>query len=66
MSKTGYKRESKTMTEVSVIEFKFTKDDSDSSASRTQEVSNLIAQMIEMSHKRGRPSKHDEEISDAA
>lgn len=66
MSKQGYKRESKTMTEVSVIEIKFVKDDLDSCATRTQEVRNLIAQMIEMSHKRGRPSKHIEEISDAA
>jgi hypothetical protein len=66
MSKAGYKRESKTMTEVTVIDFKFIKDDSDLSASRTQEVRNLIAQMIEMSHKRGRPSKQGEEIPNAA
>jgi len=66
MSKQRYKRESKTMSEVSVIELKFVPDDLESSATRTHEVRNLISQMIEMSHRRGRPAKQIEEISDAA
>ena len=54
------------MSEVSVIELKFVPDDLESSATRTHEVRNLISQMIEMSHRRGRPAKQIEEISDAA
>lgn len=54
------------MKDVKVISLEFVKDDSGSSAERTQEVRKLIAQMIELSHRRGRPSKEEEEISDAA
>lgn len=66
MRKPRYKRGAKTMKDVKVISVEFVKDDSGSSAQRTQEVRKLIAQMIELSHKRGRPSKEDEEISNAA
>jgi len=66
MRKPRYKRGEKTMKDVKVISVEFVKDDSGSSAQRTQEVRKLIAQMIELSHKRGRPSKEDEEISNAA
>ena len=66
MKRPRYKRGAKTMKDVKVISIKFVKDDSGASAERTQEVRKLIAQMIELSHKRGRPSKEDEEISNAA
>ncbi|MBL7670346.1 MAG: hypothetical protein JNM39_07650 [Bdellovibrionaceae bacterium] len=54
------------MRNVKVVSFEFVKDESGSSAERTEEVRNLIAQMIELSHKRGRPTKFDEEEKNAA
>ncbi|MBL7544864.1 MAG: hypothetical protein JNL11_13690 [Bdellovibrionaceae bacterium] len=66
MRKPRNKCGSKTMKDVKVIEVTFVQDDSGSSAERTREVRKLIAQMIELSHKRGRPAKEEEEISNAA
>jgi hypothetical protein len=57
---------SKTIKEVKVINLEFVKDDSGKSRERTDEIRNLIAQMIELSHKRGRPSKEEVEVSNAA
>ncbi len=54
------------MTNVQSMKLEFIKDESGQSASRSAEVLNLIAQMIELSHKRGRPSKGDEVNSYAA
>ena len=61
-----YKRGAKTMKDVKVIDVTFVRDDSGSSAERTTEIRKLIAQMIEFSHKRGRPAKAEEGDSDAA
>ena len=66
MRKPRYNRGAKTMKDVKVVSFEFIKDESESSAARTEEVKNLIAQMIELSHKRGRPTKDEEEIPNAA
>jgi hypothetical protein len=66
MSKARYKGASKTMRDVKVINFEFVKDESGNSRERTEEVRNLIAQMIDLSHKRGRPSKEDKEMPNAA
>lgn len=49
-----------------MINLEFVKDESGNSRERTEEVRNLIAQMIELSHKRGRPRKEEEEVSNAA
>ena len=49
------------MRDVKVIEVTFVQDDSGSSAERTREARKLIAQMIELSHKRGRPAKEEED-----
>lgn len=57
---------SKTMKTVCVASFEFVKDDSGLSESRTQEVKILLSQIIESSHKRGRPSKLDQEVDNAA
>lgn len=54
------------MRDVKVVSFEFVKDESGNSLERTEEVRNLIAQMIELSHKRGRPKKDDEELKNAA
>ncbi len=59
-------RESKTLKNVVVTEIHFVKDESEQSEVRANEVKNLIAQMIELSHKRGRPTKINVEILDAA
>lgn len=66
MRKARNKCGSKTMKDVKVIEVTFVKDESGSCAERTSEVRKLIAQMIELSHKRGRPAKEEEEVSNAA
>ena len=66
MRKPRYKRGAKTMKDVKVIEVTFVKDESGSSAERSREVRKLIAQMIESSHKRGRPAKEEEEVLNAA
>ena len=58
--------ESKTMQKVKVIEVVFVRDESESSDVRVDEARNLIAQMIDGSHQRGRPAKFDEELKDAA
>lgn len=57
MSRRSSKRESKTLNEVNVLEIIFVADESTFSVSRTAEVKKLIAQMIELAHKRGRPTK---------
>lgn len=57
---------SKTMKTVNVISFKFEKDSSGLSEARTKEIKNLLAQVIESSHKRGRPSKNEIEVENAA
>ncbi len=57
---------SKTMRDVKVLNLHFVKNESGSSRERTEEVRKLIAQMIELSHKRGRPIKDDLGVSDAA
>lgn len=59
-------RESKTMQNVKVIEVVFVRDESESSGMRIDEARNLIAQMIDGSHRRGRPAKSPEEVKDAA
>ncbi len=66
MSQSGYKKASKTMNRVNVIDICFVTDDSGRSAARTEEVRKLIAQMINLSHKRGRPSANCMEDLDAA
>ena len=66
MRKPRYKQGCKTMKDVKVIGFEFIKDESGNSSERTEEVRNLIAQMIELSHKRGRPNKDDEGVLNAA
>lgn len=59
-------RESKTMRNVKVTEIVFLRDVSESCDVRVAEAKNLIAQMIELSHQRGRPAKSAEEMKDAA
>lgn len=59
-------RESKTLRNAKVIEVVFMKDESVSDEIRITEAKNLIAQMIEMSHRRGRPRKVEKENEDAA
>lgn len=66
MRKPRYKGASKTMRNVKVINFEFVKDETGNSRERTEEVRNLIAQMIELSHKRGRPLKEDKDLPNAA
>ena len=66
MKKPRYSRGAKTMKDVKVASLEFVKDESGNSRDRTEEVRNLIAQMIELSHKRGRPTKEDEEVPNAA
>lgn len=66
MSRERTRMISKTMRDVKVLELHFVKDESGYSRARTEEVRNLVAQIIELSHKRGRPSKTDLEVSDAA
>jgi hypothetical protein len=66
MRKPRYNRGAKTMKDVKVVSIEFVKDESGLSSERTQEVRNLIAQMMELSHKRGRPSKEEEEVPNAA
>ena len=66
MSKTYEKRESKTLRNVQVIEIQFLKDNSENCGARTDEARNLIAQMIDLSHKRGRPTKLAKEVLNAA
>ncbi len=59
-------RESKTLRNVKVIEVVFLRDESIFSEMRITEAKNLIAQMLEMANKRGRPRKVTEESEDAA
>lgn len=60
-------RESKTMNHVPQVEINYVKDDSGLSVSRSQEVAEIIFQMMLISRKRGRPSKRsDMEVLDAA
>lgn len=59
-------KESKTMRGAKVNEVIFLKDESINAESRIAEVRNLVAQMIEMSHQRGRPKKSTKEIENAA
>jgi len=66
MSKSTNKRGTKTMKEVKVVRFEFVKDESHSCEARTEEVRDLIAQMIELSHQRGRPKKEEQEVCNAA
>lgn len=54
------------MKDVKVIAVDFVKDETGDSTERTCEVRILIAQLIELSHKRGRPTKEEEEVSNAA
>ena len=60
------RRKSKTLKDIRVMKFEFVKDESSHSVDRSDEAINLIAQMIELSHKRGRPSKEDQEFDHAA
>ncbi len=63
----GRSRETKTLRNAKVIEVVFVKDESLLSVARITEAKNLIAQMIELAHKRGRPArKKCEEDKDAA
>lgn len=66
MRKPRYKWGAKTMKDVKVIAVDFVKDETGDSTERTCEVRILIAQLIELSHKRGRPTKEEEEVSNAA
>lgn len=66
MSRRNLKRESKTLTDIATTEIKLIIEDSQMNSTRTQEVRNLISQMIELAHKRGRPLKEVEEILNAA
>lgn len=66
MSRDVKERKSKTMREVQVIQLDFVRDGSERAESRTNEVKNLIIQMIELSHKRGRPMKDEKEVPHAA
>jgi len=59
-------RKSKTMRDVQVIQLDFVRDESERAESRTNEVKNLIVQMIELSRKRGRPMKDEKEVPYAA
>ena len=54
------------MKDIRVSKFEFVKDESSQSVDRSEEAINLIAQMIELSHKRGRPMKEDQELNHAA
>lgn len=66
MRRKRHQRESKTMRNVKVAEIVFLRDVSESNDVRIAEAKNLIAQMIELSHQRGRPAKSNEEVADAA
>lgn len=55
------------MNHVPQVEINYVKDDSGLSVSRSQEVAEIIFQMMLISRKRGRPSKRsDMEVLDAA
>ena len=54
------------MRNVKVIEVVFVRDNLDSCDERVDEARNLIAQMIEASHRRGRPEELVKEAQDAA
>ena len=56
MSRLNPKRVSKTLNEIKVLEVHFVRDETRNSLARTNEVKTLIAQMIELSRKRGRPA----------
>lgn len=67
MSAARKARESKTMNHVPEIKIEYIADDSGKSARRSEEVADLIFQMMLLARKRGRPSKkHDLEELDAA
>ncbi|HEY8269830.1 MAG TPA: hypothetical protein VIG33_03015 [Pseudobdellovibrionaceae bacterium] len=66
MSEKQKRNESKTMNEVIVIKVEFVKDASSHSAKRSKEVTDIISQMIQLSHKRGRPSQQQQEMEDVA
>jgi len=57
---------SKTMKEIKVLTIEFVNDESGKSRERTEEIKNLIVQMLELAHKRGRPIKEEKEVADAA
>jgi hypothetical protein len=66
LSRKKVRREARTLKDVKVIGIELVRDNSDDSAARTEEARNLIAQMIEMSHQRGRPRKEEKEVPNAA
>lgn len=54
------------MKEIKVLTIEFVNDESGKSRERTEEIKNLIVQMLELAHKRGRPTKEEKEVADAA
>lgn len=66
MSRLQRNNRCKTMRNLKVVNINFVKDESIKSEERTVEVTNLLAQMIGLSHKRGRPIEKREEVEDVA
>ncbi len=66
MNRKAKRADSKTLRIIETVQVEFVRDTSGTSQSRTNEAKNLIVQMIELSQKRGRPSKDRKEIKDAA
>lgn len=54
------------MKDIKMTTIEFVIDDSGKARERTEEVKNLIAQMLELANKRGRPTKDTNEVADAA
>ncbi len=60
------KKESKTITEVNKLEMKMTEDSSADSARRTSNAKDIIAKMISIANKIGRPTLNEGEFDNAA
>ncbi len=66
MSRRSLGKESKTVTEIKRVEIKMIEDQSPSSAARSDEAKDIIATMIGLAHKMGRPRKYEREYDDVA
>ncbi len=60
------KKESKTISEVNKLEIKMIEDNSADSARRTSNAKDIIAKMISIANKNGRPALNEGEFDNAA
>jgi hypothetical protein len=60
------KKESKTISQINKVDVKMVEDTKLDSAKRTQDARDIIAKMILLASKNGRPSKKEEEYENAA